>query len=169
MIIGEKINIRALNRIDRDILLKWVNDPELKNFSGTIYPVTDVEHEKWFETKLIEPLNKIYAIETKEKNIIGIIGNKNFDYINSNTEIYISIGEKEFWNYGFGTEAVSLFISFCFNQLNLHKVYLYVFDYNQRAIKSYEKIGFSKEGVLKESLYKNGKYHNKILMSIINN
>ena len=94
---------------------------------------------------------------------------KNVDFINRNAEIYIYIGDKQYWGNGYGSESVGKLVEFCFNELNMHRVYLQVFEYNERAIASYRKIGFETEGMMRESLYKNGKYHNKILMSIIKN
>jgi RimJ/RimL family protein N-acetyltransferase len=170
VILGSKVLLRAINLGDASQILKWSNDPEIKYLVGTIYPVSDVEHEIWMENKLNEKTNKIFAIEEEEDNrFIGIVGCRETDFINRNTEIYIYLGEKDYWGKGYGSDAIKTFIDFCFNQLNLHKVNLTVFEYNVRAIKAYEKIGFLEEGRLKENIYKSGKYYDKILMGIINN
>ncbi|MCC3670629.1 GNAT family N-acetyltransferase [Terrisporobacter mayombei] len=170
MIKSDKVILRALNKIDKGKILEWVNDPEIRELTGGIYPVSEIEHEKWFENRVLDPVNKIFAIQPIDSsNIIGIIGMKNVDFINRNAEIYIYIGDKQYWGNGYGSESVGKLVEFCFNELNMHRVYLQVFEYNERAIASYRKIGFETEGMMRESLYKNGKYHNKILMSIIKN
>lgn len=168
MIIGEHINLRALQRQDRNKVLEWVNNPEIKKLIGGIFPISEIEHEKWFESRVLDPINKLFAIELSQNNtIIGIIGLKNVDLINRSSEIYVYIGDKEYWGKGYGTESIKLLVEFCINELNLHRLYLYVFDYNKRAIASYKKVGFKIEGVLRDSLYRYGKYHNSLLMSVL--
>lgn len=169
MILGEKVFLKALNYSDSPKLLEWVNDPTLKYLTGTIYPVSDMEHKKWFENRICDATGKMFGIEDKfTGELIGVIGLKSIDFINRNAELYIYIGDKNYWGEGLGTEATKLLISFAFNELNLHRIYLMVFSYNTRAIKSYEKVGFKKEGIMRESIYKAGKYHDKIFMGIIN-
>lgn len=168
MIDGEKIRLIALNDECFKLMLKWINDPEMKNLIGTVYPISEYEHKKWFENIALKSYEKIFAIQGKNENqIMGIIGNKNFDVYNRNTEIYVYIGEKENQGNGYGRDAVNTFTEFCFRQLNLHKVYLKVFDYNINAIKCYEKCGFYEEGRLREHLFRNGLYHDIVYMSII--
>lgn len=170
MIIGENINLRALNNNDKQKILNWVNNPRLRKLTGGVFPISDIEHEKWFESRLIDPINKVFGIENKiDFTTIGIVGLKNVDFINSSSEVYIYIGDEKYWGKGYGTEALHKLVEFGINELNLHRIYLYVFDYNERAISSYEKLGFKIEGILRDSLYKGGKYHNKILMSLLSN
>lgn len=168
LIKGNNILLRALQKSDSYKILQWVNNPEIKFLTGGIYPVSEIEHERWFEDKALEPVNKMFAIEcTNTSETIGIIGMKNVDFINRNAELYIYIGNKEYWGKGYGSESVCKLVEFYFNELNLHRIYLYVFEYNKRAIATYEKVGFKVEGILRDSLYKNGAFHNKVLMSIL--
>lgn len=169
LIVGEKVTLRALRRDDSQRVLKWVNNPKLKYLTGTVYPISDVEHEKWFENKLLEKHNKAFGIEEKDsKDLIGIIGLNSTDFINRQAELYVYIGEEKILGKGLGTDAIKALVKFAFDELNLHRISLVVFSYNNRAIRVYEKIGFKTEGILKESLYKAGKYHDKILMAILN-
>lgn len=168
MIHTKDIKLRALDNKDKVQILDWANDSEVKELTGGIFPVSEIEHQRWFESKVLEPINKIFGIEYKEESeIIGIIGLKDTDLINRSSELYIYIGNKEYWGKGYGTQAVFKLVEFCFQELNLNRIYLYVFDYNERAISSYKKVGFYVEGILRQSLYKKGKYHNKVLMSIL--
>ncbi|WP_227938631.1 GNAT family N-acetyltransferase [Alkalihalobacillus deserti] len=169
MIVGEKVTLRALNQKDFEQILEWVNNPKLKYLTGTLYPVSEIEHETWFKNKILDNKGKIFGIQDKPNSqLIGIIGLKNMDFINRNTELYIYIGDENYWGKGLGTEATSLIAKFVFNELNFHRIYLSVFSYNERAISSYEKAGFKKEGVMKESLFKSGTYHDIVLMALIN-
>lgn len=169
MIVGEKVTLRALNLEDSKIILRWVNNPNLKHLTGTVYPVSDIEHDSWYKAKINDSRDKVFGIQFNQNNmLLGVIGFKNIDYINRNAELYVYIGEEDYWGKGIGSEAISMLIKFSFEELNFHRVYLSVFSYNTRAIKSYEKVGFKVEGILKESVFRQGKYHDKNLMAIIN-
>nr|WP_206076217.1 GNAT family protein [Marinitoga lauensis] len=70
-------------------------------------------------------------------------------------------------NNGYGTEAMKLLVNFIFDEMNINKVKLHVFSFNKRAIRSYEKVGFKVEGVLREQIFREGKYHDEIIMGIL--
>lgn len=170
IIVGDQINLRALNESDSSRLLKWVNNPELKIMTGTVFPVSNLEHERWFENKITNQDEKMFGIEIiEESELIGVVGLKSINYINSNAELYIYIGNQTYFGKGYGKDAVQTIIKFAFEELNLHKVYLEVFSYNKKAQSLYEKVGFKVEGILKESLFKQGSFYDKIIMGIINN
>jgi RimJ/RimL family protein N-acetyltransferase len=77
------------------------------------------------------------------------------------------IGEKEFQDHGFGTEATHLTIDYGFNIMNLESIYLRVHEFNSRAIRTYEKVGFKLCGRRRKSYYVGGRYYDDIYMDII--
>lgn len=168
MLTSNEITLRALKYQDENRIYKWANDPELKDLTGTIFPISELEHKNWIESRMTHQLDKTLIIETKDEVAIGLIGIKSVDLINSNGEIYIYIGESDYLGMGLGTKALDLFLDFNFNRLNIHKIYLHVFEFNVRAIKSYEKLGFIIEGNLQDNLFMNGKYHNTVIMAKLN-
>ncbi|MFA5776454.1 MAG: GNAT family protein [Patescibacteria group bacterium] len=99
--------------------------------------------------------------------LIGDIGISCVDPKNKHAEIGLSIGDKSLWGKGYGTDAVKAVLAFCFEKLNLNKVYLDVWEENQRAIKCYLRCGFRNDGTLRQHVWKDGRYHNKIIMSIL--
>jgi RimJ/RimL family protein N-acetyltransferase len=169
MIEGKKVRIRAIEKTDIDEIMKWVNDPEVKDNLLLRYPISRFQEEKWIERTLeaTDPKNKIFAIETKDGVYLGGIGFHGIDWENRNAEVGIVIGKKEYWNKGYGTDAMMTILDFAFNQMNLHRVYLRVFEFNARGMKSYEKCGLKKEGVLREDRYRSGEYHDTIMMGIL--
>ncbi len=86
---------------------------------------------------------------------------------NRNAELGLWIGEKSAWGKGYGTEVIGILVQFAFNRLNLHKVYLTVDSDNLRAIRCYEKAGFHHDGILRDEVFKNGQYVNRIYMSVL--
>lgn len=160
--------LRALDLKDKDYLLKWNRDDEVRNLTGALFPASFLEHERWFESKAYSTTGRMWIIVSADNNKpIGTVGLKNIDYINRNVELFIYIGEKAYWGKGIGSQVTSEIVDFAYNTLNLHKVYLYVFEYNKRAINMYKKIDFSVEGELIDSLYRKGRYYNKFIMGKI--
>ena len=97
---------------------------------------------------------------------IGSTGLINLDWRNRSGELGIVIGKRDYLGKGYGKEAVDLLLGFGFNELNLHRIGLQVFDFNERAIRSYTKSGLVEEGRLREAFYREGAFHDIVLMGI---
>lgn len=169
MLKGKLVNLRAIERKDLDEIMKWVNDREVtKYLAAFLYPVSQEEEEKFLERAMSRnDTEKNLVMETKERVYIGQISLHKIDWKNSNAELGIVIGNKEYWGKGYGTEAIKILLHHAFNQMNLYKIYLQVFEFNQRGIRCYEKCGFKKEGKLRKNHFYKAKYYDVILMGIL--
>jgi len=168
MILGKRVRLRAIEREDIPTFLKWLNDPQVQRYLGrTPFPLSFAEEERWFERELNTEKSRIFAIETGKGVHIGNIGLHEIDYKDGKATLGIMIGEREYWDQGYGTDAVRTLLGFAFQELNLHRVSLEVFEFNQRAMRCYEKCGFRHEGVAREDSFRSGKRHDKILMGIL--
>jgi len=87
--------------------------------------------------------------------------------INRTATLGIFIGNKKYWSKGYGTEAIQLILDFGFNYLNLNNIDLALMEFNQRALKCYEKCGFKEIGRKRKCNFINGKYYDSILMDIL--
>ena len=109
-----------------------------------------------------------FAIHTLENDrLIGFISLFGIDWNHGNTWVGIGLGERECWGKGYGTEAMKLVLRYAFSELNLHRVTLGVFEYNPRAIRSYEKAGFNHEGRVRKELHKDGVRWDVLEMGIL--
>ncbi len=168
MITGEKVILKGLTKESASLIYKWVNREDLRDLTGTLYPISEYEHEEWVKKMATSNDTKLFLICDKESDRpIGTIGLKNFNYTVRKAELFISIGESEFLSGGYGTDAVNTLSRFCFGHLNLHKIAVRVFESNQRAVRCYEKVGFKKEGVLRDEHFLNGKYEDVIVMGLL--
>ncbi|MFH1546898.1 MAG: GNAT family protein [bacterium] len=153
---GKYVRLSKLTKEDKKVIKRWNLDSEVSKFR---------------ESATEEPniLNSIsFGIYEKEKSeLIGDLGISSIDKKNKHAEIGLSIGDKRYWGRGYGTDSVLTALSFCFEELCLNRVYLDVWEDNKRAIRCYESCGFMRDGLLREHVYRNGKYHNKLLMSIL--
>jgi RimJ/RimL family protein N-acetyltransferase len=115
-----------------------------------------------------DPHNIMFLIRTLEDD--HIIGFANLDYISyqhGDSYMGIGIGDKAYWGKGYGQEAMNILLRYAFTELNLHRISLTVFEYNQRAIRMYEKIGFKIEGINREYHYREGRHWNLVSMGIL--
>lgn len=174
MIIGDQIRFRAIEKEDLPYFVKWLNDPDVRSGLSLYLPLSLAEEEKWFEEILKRDAHeRPIAIEIQpDPNInkwvfVGNCGLFGIDWQNRFAEVGIHIGEKDFWDQGFGTRAMNLILKHGFENLNLHRIWLRVFVDNPRAIRSYEKTGFTVEGKFREAQFKAGKYGDVIIMSML--
>ena len=165
------MRLRASERVDIPNFVRWINDPEVTGGLLIYLPMSQVEEEAWFENMMKGPAEAhVLVIEAACPDGWRPIGTCSFHDIHWKDrlgEVGILIGEKEYWGQGYGTEAMRLLVRHGFNDLNLNRIFLQVFDNNPRAIRSYEKIGFVHEGRLRQDVYKNGSYHDVLIMAIL--
>ena len=171
MIYGKRIRLRAPERADIPLFVKWLNDPEVRRGLARYLPISTAEEERWFEIMLDRPVvEHPLTIEIQPKGSWWAIGNIaffNIDWRVRMAEVGILIGEKEFWNQGYGTETMRLFLKHGFETLNLNRIFLVVYENNPRAIRAYEKAGFVLEGRQRQALYMDGEYIDMLMMSVI--
>ena len=174
MIIGNQIRLRAIEREDLPSFVRWLNDPEVRRGLSHVMPLSLAEENDWFDGVLKRPVyERPQAIEIQpdpkkdEWIFVGNCGYISIDWLNRLAELGIHIGEKKYWNQGFGTKAIQLLLLHGFESLNLHRLWLRVFETNQGAIRSYEKAGFKLEGKFREAQYLEGKYVDVMIMSVL--
>ena len=176
------IYLRKFEEKDLETSYKYINDAEINEIMGYL-PVSYEEQVNWYKSTIGNNSKFIFAICTKNNDeYIGNVGLGKIDYIHRNAMLSIFIWNKKLRNKGLGTKAVELALDFAFNRLNLHKVtvqtsvaYPPLGGCKASCIEGfgvisfYQKLGFIKEGILREQNYKYGKYIDKYLLGILKN
>ncbi len=164
--VGEKCYLSPIDVDDARLYVEWLNNPEVTRFLTLSSQVVSMESEREILTKLAKEQNYgIIDIETD--SLLGNAGLFSIDHVHRTAEAGIFIGNQEYWGRGYGTEAMSLLVEYGFRVLNLHNIMLRVYDFNERAIRSYEKSGFRKFGERREAHVSDMKAHNVIYMDIL--
>jgi len=166
--IGKKCYLSPIDTGDVEKFTEWLNDMEVINNLLLYSQVIGIENEKEFLQKLSREHN-YSIIDIKTNELIGNCGIMKIDNLNQTAEVGIFIGNKKYWSKGFGTEALSLLMDYGFKALNLHNIRLKVFSFNERAVKSYEKIGFKTFGKNREALLRGKDRFDIIYMDILYN
>ncbi|WP_217559869.1 GNAT family N-acetyltransferase [Paenibacillus sp. GbtcB18] len=165
---GKKVYLRPLDTGDTETYFQQLFQPETRKLTGTQKHFTRSQIERYIEGKAQDTSSILLLIALAETDeVIGDIALQAIDSYNCSAGIRISIDSSRNQGKGCGTEALNLMLDYGFGIVNLHRIELNVFAYNERALHVYEKVGFKKEGVQKEALYYNHKYHDSILMAIL--
>lgn len=166
--IGVDIYLRPLERADLPKLKEWINDPEVKRYLAAYLPLNDPAEEAWFNRVSQSHEDMVLGIaRLAEDGLIGVTGFHQIHPKDRRAVFGISIGDKGSWNKGLGTEATRLMTDIGFEVLNLHRLELQVYEFNERAIHVYEKIGWVREGSSRQRHYHAGRYWDVLNMSIL--
>ena len=169
-LIGERLYLSPVNLDDIEKYAEWLNDLEISLYlTGTSEVYTNDKEREILENLLKSDTDVLFAIINNDDKLIGNLGLHQIDYKNRKATFGIFIGEKDYWNNGFGTEAIKLLLNYGFYFLNLHNINLEVYSYNERAINCYKKIGFKEIGRRRESIILGGKFYDEITMDILSN
>lgn len=169
MIRGSRVHLRAIERADLPAFHRWFNDPDVTRFLGIPFPALSFEdEERFFENLRGNSSRRAYAIVVAEGDrLIGNCELRGLRVGGYDAELGIAIGEKTAWGMGYGSEAVELLLRVGFDGLRLHRIWLTVAEYNERGIAAYTKCGFQIEGRLREDRFIDGRWHDTVIMGIL--
>jgi RimJ/RimL family protein N-acetyltransferase len=165
---GKLVQLRAIEISDLGKWQIWFNDSEVMRYMSRVAPYSYQDAEKFFQQSRQKTDEYTFSIVTlKDNTHIGSGSLKNIDFRSRHAEFSILIGAKEMWGRGYGTDASQVLCAFAFEQLGLNRVYLNVKKDNIGGINAYLKVGFKEEGVLRQHLYRDGAFHDLVLMSFL--
>lgn len=163
---GEQVWLRAIEAAD--VTEHPIEDAELAHFAGFRRSFSRAEAERFVQkigTQQDDSLNfTICAIGADDP--LGACGLREIDRRNGSAEVSIFIAAREQWGKGLGTDAMRALVDFGFGELRLERIWLRVFDYNKRAVRSYEKAGFANEVRMRHDRFHRGVHHDVFVMAI---
>jgi RimJ/RimL family protein N-acetyltransferase len=148
---------------------RWYADPEIARLARYQEgPMRIDEIDRFFQARALGPDSLAMAVHIRESNrLIGTCAFSQLDADNGSAMYHITIGEADAWGNGYGTEATRLMVDHAFGVLGLHRISLSVFEFNERAIRSYEACGFVAEGRARESIRRDDRWWDEVSMSIL--
>ncbi len=167
-LIGPTIYLRPIERTDAPTFAPWLNDPEVARFLVARRPINLDAEEAYIWGITDSDTDLVLGIVVRESDmLIGATGLHQIDHRNRHAGFGITLGDKSVWGHGYGTEAMRLIVRHAFETLNLHRVWLHVYEYNTRGIRTYEKVGFQHEGRLRQDNFREGRYWDTLVMAIL--
>lgn len=164
-----QVYIRPLEQGDVENCLKWHNDPSLySSLCNPFRQVSRVAEETWLSTRIKysdKEVNSAICLN-KSATHIGNIYLRDINWGSQNAAVGLFIGEASERGKGYGTAALKLMTDHAFHDLGLHRVYLYALATNVAAVKSYQRVGFSNEGTLRDHVFKQGRFHDVVVLGL---
>jgi RimJ/RimL family protein N-acetyltransferase len=164
------IELKPLSEEHISPFYSWLRDDETIKYSLTSFQqiASDEDIKLWFSNLLFNQNDFTLGIFlSADGTLIGYTGICNISTINKNGEYFIFIGDKSQWGKGIGTITTQKVVQFGFEKLNLNRIMLTVSEPNIGGIRAYEKAGFKIEGKLRQACFRDGEFHDKIMMSIL--
>lgn len=166
---GKLVRLRTPEPEDELLYRKWFNDFEINDNLARRYPMSKRAVAEHLESNSRVGYHEaVFAIERlSDGRLIGRAGLHGTSPENRSADLGITIGEKDCWDGGYGTDTMRVLCCFGFEMMNLRRIALEVFADNARARRVYEKVGFQTDGCRREAIYKNGVYKDVVFMSLL--
>ncbi|NLN14757.1 MAG: GNAT family N-acetyltransferase [Tissierellia bacterium] len=151
-IIGDRVTIRPLQLEDVFYMRNWGchDNPLLSDYN---FPnMTDEQIKKWYKHKTSSFFNKYYGVLNEDKRLIGYFGIKDIKYLKRESTLGV-VFDPNFINKGYGTETLREYLKYYFNHMKMKRMYLEVAEFNKRAMRVYEKLGFKINGYYLEEFH----------------
>lgn len=168
-LVGENIYLSPMNVEDSEVYLKWMSEFNVTDCMGLSSELMNLTSEQnWIEESLKKMKLQFAIVDLETDKLIGNCGFEDINQIRRTATIGLFIGDEEHRSKGYGTQILKLLLDYGFNYLNLNNIMLEVFSFNERAIKTYTKLGFKEIGRRRESYFLNGKYYDEVFMDMLN-
>jgi len=167
-LVGEKVYLSPISIEDVPTYCEWLNDLEVAGNLIIFDQQLGITRERAILEDVIKNDAKMFAVvDSATDKLIGNGSIFKINQRNKKAELGIFIGDKTYWNRGYGSDAVKLLLDFGFNILNLNNIMLEVFSFNERAIAAYKKVGFKTIGARREAVQYAGHKYDEIYMDIL--
>lgn len=167
-LVGERIYLRPLEPSDAAAVTPWFNDPDTRRTILWHRPMTVAGEEDFLRKLAQSETDVVLGISLKaDDRLIGVTGLHKIDFRDRHAEFGINLGDAAERGKGYGTEATRLIVGYAFETLNLNRVELRVYENNERAIRAYQRVGFQREGVLRRSVHREGRWMDTYVMAVL--
>lgn len=165
----KRVYLRALEPEDYKTSISWRNDDEINSMLGGMKRfVSEAYEAKWVDDAIFHSRDVRLAVCLKENDLyIGNVYMTDIDERNQSCVSHVLIGDKRYWGRGIATEAYRLALEYMFNERNIHRVMAIVLENNIASLKMHQKVGYQIEGLMRDSVYKDGKWQNQYILGLL--
>ena len=164
-----RVYLRALEPEDYKTSIKWRKDDTIWDMLGGVkYFVSEAYEKKWVEDSIFLSKDLRLAVCLCEGDrYIGNVYMTDFNMINRTCHSHILIGEKDCWGKGYAREALLQAIDYVVNDRGIQRIEAMILESNIQSIKMHENCGYVLEGVKRNAIYKNGRFHNQCIYAYV--
>ena len=168
MLFGEKVCLGPVLNSDLALLFNWFDTLEIVSASAPYRPVSEAKFHQWLGGAANDTSRVLFVIRRKgDLRLLGHVHISNIQPVARSADIGLGIGLASDRGQGYGGEALTLAVHYCWRELNLQRVALTVLSHNPRAQGLYERLGFQAEGRLRRATYVDGQFHDVIIMGLL--
>ncbi len=164
-----RVYLRALEPDDYKVSIRWRKDDGIWDMlGGTKYFVSEAYERKWVEDTIFNSKDvKLAVCLLGSDRYIGNVYMTGINEVNRSCTSHVLIGDRNYWGQGYAREALQLAIDYMFNERNIHRIQALVLTSNIASMKMHEKCGYRTEGILHDSVYKNGRYQDQAVLALV--
>lgn len=163
---GKTTILRPIQKADVSLLVRWVNDPRIRQFVGSFGHHTEESEEKWVTRLIDDKANMVFIVALRDGTPIGTMGLHRIDWKDRIATTGAMLGEPKYWGKGYGTDAKMALLEYAFDELGLHKVCSTVISYNKRSLRYSLHCGYRIEGTRKSHIFKRGRYWDLVELGV---
>lgn len=158
---GTEVYLRPVELRDASMIRKWHNDPVLMRLARVGEKKTTLNQERSDISKARRSEDQAYHMILRYTNDtpVGFIRFIYIDRASGNVWLRVMIGDKKAWGKGYARDAMEIYLKWLFDVIGIHRVTLECYSTNKRAVEFYRRLGFKKEGVLRQAVLIDGMYH----------
>jgi hypothetical protein len=173
MISGRKVYLKAVEKDDLEQLKEWRNLPDFRKHFREYREINSVMQQKWFENTVVNDKNTTIMFSIFDSNtnqLIGCCGLCYINWVHRNADLSLYIGHEEVYidDSGYAEDACRVLLEYGFDELNLHKIWTEIYDFDEKKNNLYKKFGFKRDGVLRDQYFYNGTWSNSLILSLLN-
>lgn len=172
MISGEKVSLRAVYESDLPLFMEWRNKPEFRRYFREYRELNLQNQLDWFRNTVERDRNTVMftVLQNDEAYTpIGVCGLCYINWINRFADLSLYIGKDGMYidDLGLAEESCDLLLRYGFGELNLHKVWTEIYDFDAPKYSLYTGMGFHQDGLLRENYFHNNEWHDSRIMSLL--
>lgn len=172
MIKGNLVSLRAVAKEDLPLLMEWRNKPHFRQYFREYKELNLQNQEAWFNNIVLGDKNTImFTVVLNDENStpIGCCGLCYINWVNRNADLSLYIGHKDYYidDLGYAEEACRLLFEYGFGEINLHKIWTEIYEFDAPKYILYTRLGFAQDGLLRDNYFHDGKWHNSRMMSLL--
>jgi UDP-4-amino-4,6-dideoxy-N-acetyl-beta-L-altrosamine N-acetyltransferase len=168
MIKGDLVELHKPKISDMNLLLEWRNDPKHRKYYREHREHNLDDQINWFNNILSkdDTWHHFVVKPIGEDKVIGVVFLNHIHPVYRTGEFGITLGNPNYRGKGFGKDALLTILKYGFNELNLNRIWCEVYS-NNESVNLYRKVGFKDEGVLRDHVFKNGKYLDSLMLGML--
>ncbi len=162
---GTKVRLRALGKEDLSMLSRWRNRWDIRSETREFRLLTMEHQEAWWASLRDDNRTLMFGIDTGEGRLVGVCGLTYIDWRNRHAELSYYIGPRQERRKGYGSDTLFTLTRYAFEELALHMVYGEIYAWNEASIRAFEKLGFRREGPIRDRVFRFGKWWDSYFLS----